>query len=176
MSHLPQPYKGEGLFSPFGSFAMIPSLFAEPKSGSDIAVYEDKDTVVVKAAVPGVDPKDIKLNFAKGVLTIQGAKKAEKADKNRNYFQKSSSSFLYHLHIPGNINEKIEPKAEVSHGVVSVSFSKVHAKKAEKKIAVQEKSAGKAKKAAAIHHAAPKKAASPAKKAAHHHKKTAKKA
>ena len=37
-----------------------------------LSISEDDKNVYVKAAVPGIDPKDIDLAYSKGILTIKG--------------------------------------------------------------------------------------------------------
>jgi HSP20 family protein len=38
-------------------------------------VSETKDNVVVKAEVPGMDPKEIDISYADGILTVKGERK-----------------------------------------------------------------------------------------------------
>jgi HSP20 family protein len=48
-------------------------------------VSETKDNVVVKAEVPGMDPKDIDISLADGILTLRGEKK-DREEKEENYY------------------------------------------------------------------------------------------
>jgi hypothetical protein len=80
-----------------------------------------------------------KISYERGVLTIQATKKEEKEDKEKKFFQKSSSSFVYHLTVPGNIDEKVVPKAEISNGLIKVVFAKAKIHEGTKTISVQGK-------------------------------------
>ena len=42
---------------------------------------ETKNDLVVKAELPGIDPKDIDISLANDVLTIKGEKKQEREEK-----------------------------------------------------------------------------------------------
>src|SRR5512147_2603463 len=48
-------------------------------------VSETKNDLVVKAEVPGMDPKDIDISLSDGMLTIKGEKKQEKEEKEADY-------------------------------------------------------------------------------------------
>jgi HSP20 family protein len=58
-----------------GSFFPTLSLDDDMSLGSwrpVVDIYENEDTVVVKAELPGVDKKDIKVDLKDGVLTLTG--------------------------------------------------------------------------------------------------------
>lgn len=95
--------------------------------------------MVVKANVAGVDPKKVDVTFEKGILTIQAAEEEEE-EKGKKYYKKASRSYSYRIAIPGNIDLKKDPKAEIDKGVVTVTFTKTPEAKP-KKIAVKTKSA-----------------------------------
>ena len=53
-----------------------------------IDVYETKDNVVLKAAVPGLKPEDLDISITGDVLTIKGEYKTEEQpEKERNYLR-----------------------------------------------------------------------------------------
>jgi len=58
-------------------------------------VAETKNEIVVKAEVPGMDPKDLDISLSDGVLTIKGEKKQEKEEKEGDYhlIERSYGSF-----------------------------------------------------------------------------------
>src|SRR3990170_4615174 len=89
-----------GLRKGEGSGEWLPSL--------DIA--ETKNGVVVKAEVPGMDPKDIDISLSDGMLTIKGEKKQEKEEKEADYHlvERSYGSFSRSIQIPKPVqSEKI---------------------------------------------------------------------
>jgi len=48
-------------------------------------VSETKGDLVVKAELPGIDPKDIDISLNEGALTIKGEKRQEKEEKEEGY-------------------------------------------------------------------------------------------
>lgn len=73
----------DDLFSEaFGGFGLL-KAFKEPA----IDVYEKDNKVIVKADLPGIDKKDIKLNLDGGVLTISAETRKEKeTEKKDSYY------------------------------------------------------------------------------------------
>jgi HSP20 family molecular chaperone IbpA len=55
-------------------------------------VSEMKDSIVVKAEIPGIDPKDIDISLTGAALTIKGEKKQEKEQKDENYHRVERSN------------------------------------------------------------------------------------
>ena len=115
-------------------FPSIPAAWTS--TGQGLSIYEDDNTVTVEAALPGLSENDVEITFDKGSLMIRGEKKETEEDKKRRYFRRSTKSFMYHMTVPGNIDEQAEPKAEFKNGQVSINFKKQ--KKAEpKRIQIQ---------------------------------------
>lgn len=121
-----QPYEPEELsLWPFTEWTRgtFPS-FRGMISSTDLSVWEEKEDVVVEAPLPGIKPEEVELNFEKGTLTIRADRKEESEDKNKKYFHKSSSSFVYRLTIPGELDESVEPEAKLSDGILKIRFKK----------------------------------------------------
>jgi HSP20 family protein len=102
-------------------------------------VAETKNEIVVKAEVPGLDPKDIDISLSDGLLTIKGEKKQEREEKEENYHlvERSYGSFTRSIRLPNEVqSDKI--KASYKNGVLKVVLPKSEeAKKKEVKIKVQ---------------------------------------
>jgi HSP20 family protein len=102
-------------------------------------VSETKQNVVVKGEVPGMDPKDIDISYADGVLTIKGEKKQEQEENDENYHvvERRYGSFSRSIRLPHEIqSDKI--KASYKNGVLKVSLPKSEeAKKKEIRIKVE---------------------------------------
>ena len=102
-------------------------------------VSETKQNLVVKGEVPGMDPKDIEISYADGVLTIKGEKKQEQEEKDENYHvvERRYGSFSRSIRLPHEIqSDKI--KASYKNGVLKISLPKSEeAKKKEIKIKVE---------------------------------------
>jgi len=125
------------------SFWRWPSVWEDEEwlpglGGQQLDVYETKDEVVVKANVAGVEPEKVDVTFEKGVLWIRADQEEEKRE-GRKYYKKSSRSYSYKIAVPGNVDLKADPVAEVENGVITVTFKKAEEAKP-RKIAVKSKS------------------------------------
>jgi HSP20 family protein len=102
-------------------------------------VSETKDSVVVKAEVPGMDPKDIDISLADGILTLKGEKKQEREEKEENYYLTESSygSFSRSIRLPHEVQgDKV--KANCKNGILKITMPKSEeAKKKEIKVKVE---------------------------------------
>jgi len=104
-----------------------------------IDVSETKNELVIKAELPGLDPKDIDISMNNGYLTIKGEKKHEKEEKDENYhlIERSYGSFTRSVRLPREVqNDKIT--ASFKNGVLRITLPKSEeAKKKEIKIKVE---------------------------------------
>lgn len=101
---------------------------------SGLSISEDDKNVYVKAAVPGIDAKDIEITFNKGLLSIR-AESTEKEEKKK-VIRQSRQSFVYQLTVPGDIDNNTEPEAKCKNGMMTVIFAK-SPKVQPKKIAIK---------------------------------------
>ena len=62
--------------SPLTELARTPSVFSGWTPAIDL--YEDKDSVVVKAELPGMKKEDIEVTLHEGTLSLSGERKSEK--------------------------------------------------------------------------------------------------
>jgi len=95
--------------------------------------YVKNDNLVVRADVPGVDPKDIDVSIVGNVLTIKGERKEEKEVKSEDYIRREASygSFARRMTLPEGANtEKIE--ANFRNGVVEITMPVAKAVEAKK--------------------------------------------
>ena len=102
-------------------------------------VAETENDIVVRAEIPGIDPKDIDISLANDLLTIKGEKKQEKEGKEENYhlIERSYGSFTRSVRLPGEVqSDKIS--ASYKNGILKVTLPKSEeAKKKEIKIKVE---------------------------------------
>ena len=85
--------------------------------------FVKEGNLVVRADVPGLDPKDIEISVLHDVLTIKGERKAEKEVKEKDYLRRELSygSFERRMSLPeGAAADKIT--AIFKNGVVEVSI------------------------------------------------------
>jgi len=102
-------------------------------------VSETKDKLVVKAELPGIDPKEVEVTIANGVLTIKGEKKKEEEEKGENYhiIERSYGSFTRSIRLPSDVEES-KVKANYKDGVLKIVLPKSEkAKEKAVKIEVQ---------------------------------------
>ena len=104
-----------------------------------VDVSETKSDIVVKAELPGMDPKDIDVTLSDGHLMIKGQKKHEKEEKDEDYHfvERSYGSFVRAVHLPKEVkHDKIS--ASYKDGVLKVVLAKSEeAKTKEVKIKVE---------------------------------------
>ncbi|MGO9061001.1 MAG: Hsp20/alpha crystallin family protein [Candidatus Binataceae bacterium] len=93
--------------------------------------------LVVRADVPGVDPKDVEVSVRGNVLTIKGERKEEKEVKSEDYIRREASygSFERRMTLPEGANtDKIT--ANFKNGMVEITMPMAKAVEA-KKVPVQ---------------------------------------
>jgi HSP20 family protein len=108
-------------------------LRAEPMEIAAPAVdlYEEKDEIVVKAELPGIEKNNIEVNLSDHHLTIKGEKKKEEEVKEENYYrsERSYGSFLRTLELPTEVlGDKV--KASFNNGILEVRLPKTEEAKA----------------------------------------------
>jgi HSP20 family protein len=96
-----------------------------------VDVFEEKDDIVVKAEIPGMDKDNIEVNLTDHMLTIRGEKKKEEEVKEKNYYrsERSYGSFVRTLDLPKEVQaDKV--KAAFKNGVLEVRMPKTEQAKA----------------------------------------------
>jgi HSP20 family protein len=84
----------------------------------------DKD-IVVKADVPGVDPKAVEITVQDGVLTVRGEKEKRMEEKKKNFYriERFAGSFSRQIVLPAGVDaEKVD--ATSANGVVTITIPK----------------------------------------------------
>ena len=103
-------------------WAEMPTLGEwEPK----LDVAETKDSVTVKAELPGVEQKDIAVSLQEGVLTIKGEKETEKEENDKQYHrvERSHGAFYRAIRLPVAV-EAGKVTATFKDGVVTITLPK----------------------------------------------------
>jgi HSP20 family protein len=83
----------------------------------------DKDTLVVKADLPGVDPKEVSISVTGNQLTIEGERKREekKEEKDYVYREVAYGKFSRTMTLPEGVDaDKI--KANYKNGVLEITM------------------------------------------------------
>jgi HSP20 family protein len=104
-----------------------------------VDVYEEKDDIVVKAELPGLDKNDIEVNISDSHLTLKGEKKKEEKVEDKDYYrcERSYGAFLRAVDLPAAVQgDKV--KASFKNGILEVRLPKTEeAKSKEIKIKVE---------------------------------------
>lgn len=90
-----------------------------------IDISETKESVVVKAELPGLEAKDIRVSTEENVLTIKGEKKREEQERDEHYHycERYSGPFHRSLRLPVGVqSDKIEETFK--NGVLKITLSK----------------------------------------------------
>ena len=107
--------RGFPAFSTGGGNEMLPS----------VDVTETDKQIEITAELPGLEEKDVQVNFADSVLTIRGEKKAEKEEKDKTFrlVERSYGSFVRSLQLPDGVDANAI-KASIDKGVLKVTVPK----------------------------------------------------
>lgn len=102
--------------------------------GMDLPVvdlYEDRDEIVVKAELPGMEKDNIEVKLTDHTLTIKGEKKKEEETKEKNYYrsERSYGSFIRNLELPTDVHTD-QVKANFKNGILEVRLPKTEEAKA----------------------------------------------
>lgn len=106
-------------------------LFGSPRTASTSAllpvdVLEREGKLLVRAAVPGVNPDELDIQIEKNVLTIKGEHRQEETTEDTKVYRREVAygAFSRSIRLPENLNlEAVD--AQFENGVVTVSIPKV---------------------------------------------------
>lgn len=132
------PWNVDRFFEDDWDLPTIPGL--SRLAGQGLNIYETEEAIIAEAAVPGITEEKIDVSVDKNVVRISANNQEQKEEKNkRRYFMTSmAQTYNYSFRLPEGIVDDEEPKAELEHGVLKLTFKK--AQKVEpKKIKVSAK-------------------------------------
>jgi HSP20 family protein len=109
-------------------FARVPAIRASEELGAaslGLDVFETNDALVIKAAVPGIDPADVEIAVEDDVLSIKGSfeKKDEVTDENYVRRELRYGSFARSLRLPPTVDAE-KAQAQFEHGMLRLSLPK----------------------------------------------------
>ena len=96
-----------------------------------VDLFEEKDDIVVKAELPGMEKDNIEVNLTDHTLTIKGEKKKAEEVKEENYYrsERSYGSFMRAIELPREVHaDKV--KATFKNGVLEIRVPKTEEAKA----------------------------------------------
>ena len=111
----------------FEDFFRSPHLlpWEGPELGFPLDVYETEDSLVVKAALPGVKPEEVEISVTGDILTIKGETKSEEEVKREDYHRRELryGSFCRSVPLPTGVNHN-KADAIFEQGVLTVTLPK----------------------------------------------------
>ena len=120
------------MYRPHYNFNNLLNEFFAPSTQSDdinmtdlnvpVDIYHDGDNIVLKAALPGVEKKDISVDLKGRVLTLKGSLSSETEVKEDNYYRKerAAGKFERSFTMPGDVDpEKIQ--ADYKDGILKIT-------------------------------------------------------
>jgi HSP20 family protein len=89
-----------------------------------VETFVKDNKLVVRADLPGIDPKDVELSVEGDRLSIRGERKEVKEEKDKEYFHRevNSGRFERILALPGNVDPE-SVKATYHDGVLEITMS-----------------------------------------------------
>jgi HSP20 family protein len=90
-----------------------------------VDIYEDKDKLVLKLEVPGIEEKDLDVQVENNTLTVKGERKFEKEEKEENFhrIERSYGSFYRSFTLPSTV-ETDKISATYTAGVLKLELKK----------------------------------------------------
>lgn len=107
--------------------------FPMPTTGEwtpSIDMIEEKDRIVVRAELPGIDKKNVTLTLRENILTITGERKEEHVEKGENFLVREGTygHFRRMLSLPCDVKSEAV-KAEFESGVLMITLPKAEVTK-----------------------------------------------
>ena len=107
--------------------------FAGGAWSPSVDIFENKDSLVLEAELPGMSRQDIDLSIENNVITLSGSRHFEKKNEGDNYHrvERSYGSFTRSFTLPQTVSSE-NVTAEFKNGVLRVSLPKREETKARK--------------------------------------------
>jgi len=88
-----------------------------------VDIYEHEGNIVLKAELPGIDPKDVQVGVENNVLTVRGERKFDSDVKREQYHrvERAYGTFTRSFTLP-NVVDTDKIKAEYKDGVLRVTL------------------------------------------------------
>ncbi len=105
------------------------SIFSDELSqgvwSPDVDIYETKDSIVVKADIPGVEKDKVKVEIKDNILTIRGERKEERETKEHNVYrmERHYGEFVRSFALPQKVDAS-KIKAKYKDGILEITLPK----------------------------------------------------
>ena len=92
-----------------------------------VDIEQESDKFVVRADLPGVEPKDIQVTAENGVLTVAGERNFERKDEHKgSRYERVAGRFVRRFTLPDNVQTD-NIRARHSNGVLELTIPKAAA-------------------------------------------------
>jgi HSP20 family protein len=90
-----------------------------------VDIFETEQSIVLKAELPGIDPKDVEVRVENNTLFLKGQRKFENEVKEENYhrIERSYGSFTRTFALPGTVNAE-GVSADYKGGILTLTMPK----------------------------------------------------
>ncbi|HLY60293.1 MAG TPA: Hsp20/alpha crystallin family protein [Terriglobia bacterium] len=90
-----------------------------------VDIFETEQSLVLKAELPGIDPKDVEVRVENNTLFLKGQRKFENEVKEENYhrIERSYGSFTRTFALPGTVNAE-NVSADYKGGILTLTLPK----------------------------------------------------
>ncbi|MBI4423783.1 MAG: Hsp20/alpha crystallin family protein [Elusimicrobia bacterium] len=97
----------------------------------ELDLQETDEELIVQAAVPGVDKKDISIDVTENTLSIRGERKEVREEKGKTWVQREQDygTFYRSIHLPASVDAE-RVKAMDKNGVLEIHLPKTEKTKA----------------------------------------------
>ena len=108
----------------FGRFNYLDDTITNGTWAPAVDVAEDTDRILVKVEVPGMEEKDLKVNFEDGLLTVSGERQFERReDRSYHRIERAYGNFVRTFSLPRSVDAgKIT--AQYRNGVLEIEIPK----------------------------------------------------
>ena len=115
-------------FDPFARTAASTQAFTPA-----VDVYEDAESISVRAELAGLKPEDVQISVENSVLTLRGERKLEREENKAGYhrIERSYGAFVRQFQLPTGVDTSTVDAA-LNEGVLTLKFQKKQETRARK--------------------------------------------
>ena len=90
-----------------------------------VDIFENKDSIVLEAELPGMKPEDVNISIENNVLTLHGERRLEKKDEGDNFHrvERSYGSFTRSFTLPPTVSSE-NVDATFDSGILRLTLAK----------------------------------------------------
>ncbi|MCC7429911.1 Hsp20/alpha crystallin family protein [bacterium] len=113
------------IFDSFGIFTKPEENFENAVWSPLTDIVEEKNNYVLQTDLPGLEAKDVKINFSNGNLSVSGERKFEHETKDKNFHrvERTYGKFYRSFSLPKDVKSD-EIQAEFKNGQLKITVPK----------------------------------------------------